>query len=190
MIVLAGPNGAGKSTAAPVLLKGELRVREFVNADLIAQGISGFAPEGAAFEAGRVMLRRIHDLAARQEDFAFETTLASRSFAPSIRGWTALGYEFTLLFLWLPTSDFAVSRVRDRVRLGGHDVAADVVRRRFVRGLRNFFSIYRPLATTWKVFDSSSKAPRLVASGGRGRRERVIDPRTWGTIQAQADDDS
>jgi len=102
LIVIAGPNGAGKSTTAPSLLKGTLKVTEFVNADLIAQGLSGFQPEGAVFHAGRVMLERIHYLARKHINFAFETTLASRTFAPWINELRKTDYDFHLVFLWLP----------------------------------------------------------------------------------------
>ena len=114
LIVIAGPNGAGKSTTAPYLLKGTLKVTEFVNADLIAQGLSGFKPEGAVFHAGRVMLERIHYLAEKRTDFAFETTLTSRTFSPWISDLRKTGYDFHLVFLWLPSEDFAVARVAER----------------------------------------------------------------------------
>jgi predicted ABC-type ATPase len=126
VIVVAGPNGAGKSTAAPRLLRDALSVREFVNADTIAAGLSAFRPESVAIAAGRIMLARMRVLAAAREDFAFETTLASRSFAPWLAGLQSGGYHVHLLFLWLRSPELAVSRVAERVRLGGHDVPADV----------------------------------------------------------------
>jgi predicted ABC-type ATPase len=122
VVVLSGPNGAGKSTAAPSLLKGRLSVDQFVNADEIARGLAGFAPETAAIPAGRIMLTRLRELAAARADFAFESTLASRSFARWLESLTSGGYRFHLVFLWLPSADLAVARVRDRVRQGGHDV--------------------------------------------------------------------
>jgi len=131
VIVIAGPNGAGKSTTAPMLLKGTLGVTEFVNADVIAQGLSAFQPESAAFHAGRVMLERLHYLAKERVDFAFETTVASRSFAPWIAKLKQSGYTFHLVFLWLPSADFAVARVAERVRMGGHDVPEETIRRRY-----------------------------------------------------------
>ena len=103
IVVLAGPNGAGKSTVAPFLLRGTLQVREFVNADVIARGISGFEPHGAAIQAGRVMLSRLKRLAESRVDFAFETTLAGRGFARWIAGLVSTGYAFSLVFLWLPS---------------------------------------------------------------------------------------
>jgi predicted ABC-type ATPase len=135
VIVIAGPNGAGKSTTAPMLLKGTLGVTEFVNADVIAQGLSAFQPESAAFHAGRVMLERLHYLAKERVDFAFETTLASRSFAPWIAKLKQSGYTFHLVFLWLPSADFAVARVAERVRMGGHDVPEETIWRRDNKGI-------------------------------------------------------
>jgi predicted ABC-type ATPase len=142
---------------------------------VIAQGLSAFNPEGAALAAGRIMLARLKELAAARESFAFETTLASRSFAPWIRSLTSSGYDFHLLFLWLPSPQFAVERVAQRVQSGGHYVADEVVRRRYVKGLRNFFSLYQPLATTWRVYDNAvdEAGPKLVA-GGKFRAEEVV----------------
>jgi len=130
IVIVAGPNGAGKSTVAPALLHGTLAVDEFVNADVIASGLSAFDPESAAIAAGRVMLARLHELAEQRESFAFETTLASRTFAPWLRDLRASGYQIHLLFLWLPSAEFALDRVADRVRAGGHNVPAETVRRR------------------------------------------------------------
>ena len=135
VIVVAGANGAGKSTAAPDLLRDALEVTEFVNADMIASGLSAFRPESVAITAGRIMLARMRQLAAARENFAFETTLASRSFAPWLASLKESGYHVHLLFLWLRNAELAASRVAERVRLGGHDVPAYVVRRRYANGL-------------------------------------------------------
>ena len=129
VVIVAGPNGAGKSTVAPALLQGALAVDEFVNADAIASGLSAFDPAGAAIAAGRVMLARLHELAEQRVSFAFETTLASRTFAPWLRELKASGYGIQVLFLWLPSAEFALDRVADRVRGGGHNVPAGTVRR-------------------------------------------------------------
>jgi predicted ABC-type ATPase len=183
VVILAGPNGAGKSTTAPALLKGVLGVTEFVNADVIARGLSGFRPEGAAMTAGRVMLARLHELARQRVSFAFETTLASRLFAPWVEDLIAEGYQFHLVFLWLPSPDLAVARVAARVRLGGHDVPEETIRRRFDSGLRNFFHLYQPLAKTWRLYDNSvTDAPRLVARGTGTMATRVADRQTWERI--------
>jgi predicted ABC-type ATPase len=189
LIVLAGPNGAGKSTAAPALLRGTLRVTEFVNADVIARGLSAFDPEGVALSAGRIMLRRLDELASRRETFAFETTLASRHFAPWIEKHKAEGYRLHLIFLWLPSADAAVLRVATRVSIGGHGVPEETVRRRYNRGLVNLFELFMPLATTWLVYDSSQPGdPRLIAHG-RGRQGAAIrDHETWRAVRKAAKD--
>jgi predicted ABC-type ATPase len=183
VIVLAGPNGAGKSTTAPLLLKGTLGVMEFVNADTIAQGLSAFEPDRTAMAAGRIMLGRLDDLARQRVSFAFESTLASRSFAPWITDLTREDYLFHLLFLWLPSPDMAVARVAERVRMGGHQVDEETIRRRYNRGLRNFFELYRPMAVTWRMYDNASTGkPRLVAGGKQGTTARILDQETWGRI--------
>jgi predicted ABC-type ATPase len=138
VVVLAGPNGAGKTTASKAVLRDYLDVGEFVNADIIAQGISPFRPQSAAIAAGRIMLERLRELAAARKSFAFETTLASRSFVPWLKEVIATGYRFHLIFFWLDRPETAIERVKRRVSLGGHHVPDDVVRRRYDGGLRNF----------------------------------------------------
>ncbi len=184
VVVLAGPNGAGKTTTAPKLLPGLLGVTEFVNADAIAQGLSGFAPERVAMAAGRVMVARIKELAKERKDFAFETTLASRSFVPWLKRLISGGYELHLVFLWLPSADAAVARVAERVRLGGHDVPEATVRRRYWAGLRNFFALYQPLATSWQVIDNFRMGQPKVIAVGKGKKATVVrDAATWRRIQ-------
>ena len=192
VVILAGPNGAGKSTAAPLLL-GEARLHSpvFVNADEIAAERSPSDPAGAAIAAGREMLSRLHELAEHRQSFAFETTLATRHFAPWLQALAATGYSVDILYLWLPTADLAVARVKSRVMLGGHDVPEAVVRRRYRRGLQNFFALYQPLATTWQMYDSSiAPAPHLIASGSGGTIESVSDITTWTEIQRGAHGDA
>ena len=187
LVVLAGPNGAGKSTLAPRLLKGALGVSEFVDADVIARGISGFDPERAAFAAGRVMLARVRALAEQRVSFGFETTLASRSFAPWIARLKRAGYEVHLVFLALPAAEVAVRRVTERVRMGGHNVPEATVRRRYRAGLRNFFGLYRLLTTSWRVYDNSgAAAPRLGAAGRADVVTRITDRTAWERLQARA----
>lgn len=184
IIVIAGPNGAGKSTTAPALLRGTLQVKEFVNADVIAQGLSAFQPEAAAFHAGRVMLERLHYLAKERVNFAFETTLASRTFAPWIAQLLQTGYDCHIVFLWLPSADFAVERVAERVRLGGHNVPEDVARRRYRAGIGNFFELYQSLAATWRFYDNSAPAgPRLIAAGEGQETHVITDMNTWSRIK-------
>jgi predicted ABC-type ATPase len=183
VIILGGPNGAGKSTAAPRLLVDELKVTEFVNADVIARGLSGFSPELVAIRAGRILLERIHELAGQRSNFAFETTLASRTFAPFISKLRGNGYAIRVAFLWLPTARMAIDRVAERVRMGGHTVPVETIQRRYAAGLRNFVNLYLPLADDWSLFDNSgASGPRLVASGGRGIETSIIDMESWDQI--------
>jgi predicted ABC-type ATPase len=180
VIVIAGPNGAGKTTLAPFLLRDKLGVLEYVNVDPIALGLSGFDPGSVAFEAGRVMLKRLHDLAGQRRTFAFETTLAARSYAHWIETLRRNGFEFSLVFLWLRSADLAVQRVRERVHAGGHDVAEESIRRRYGRGLKNFWQVYRPLADRWAVYDNSrSSLPIMVAQGTRTGLDTVLDSDSW-----------
>jgi predicted ABC-type ATPase len=186
VVVIAGPNGAGKSTAAPRLLKGSLGVVEFLNADLIARGLSPFDPEGAALAASGVMLERMESLAAGGISFGLESTLATRSLAPRLRDLIKRGYEFHLVFLYLPSAELAVSRVAKRVRLGGHNVPEVTIRRRYNMGLRNFFELYQPIATTWRVFDNS-RAGRmdLIARGAQTFAVQVVQRQRWGEIETE-----
>ena len=185
LVILAGPNGAGKSTAAPELLQGELAVNEFVNADVIARGLSAFDPDRAAMAAGRVMLARLDELARQRETFAFETTLASRSFAPWLRDLRASGYAVHLFFLWLSSPDLAIQRVAYRVRSGGHDVPAETIRRRYRAGVRNLFALYQPVVTTWAVYDCSGLKSQLVAEGLESAPLKVYDMKVWAAVQRQ-----
>ena len=168
VVILAGPNGAGKSTVASALLLEALAVDEFVNADVIARGLSAFDPDRVAITAGRIMLARLHELAAQRADFAFETTLASRSFAPWLRGLRMSGYDLHLFFLWVPTVDVSISRVKDRVFRGGHNVPETDLRRRYERSIRNFLQHYRHLADSWQLFDNSITPPLLIARKDAG----------------------
>lgn len=183
VVVVAGPNGAGKSTMAPRLLQEALAVVEFVNADTIASGLSAFRPDSVAIGAGRLMLARLRALAEARADFAFETTLASRTFAPWLKRLQASGYRVHLAYLSLPDADLAVARVAERVRQGGHGTPEAVVRRRFTAGLRNFFGFYRSIADTWQMFDNSAPSgPRLIASGRTAEAPDVHDVEAWAEL--------
>lgn len=183
-MVLALPNGAGKSTMGNRLLRGVLKVSEFVDADILARELP--PSKAAAIAGGRVMLRRLDVLARRRRSFGFETTLAGRSFALRIRSLRAAGYECHLVFLWLPSANFAVARVADRAQLGGHDVPEQTIRRRYRAGPRNFFGLYRPLTTTWRVYDNSIDEPRLIASGTGTQTLHVNDSELWRRIEEEA----
>lgn len=187
VFIIAGPNGAGKSTLAPFLLRDAFGLNEFVNADTIALGLSAFSPESVTFEAGRIMLTRLRDLARARQSFAFETTLATRSYAAFVANLRRAGYEFQLLYLCLRSPELAVERVRSRVRLGGHNVPGAVVRRRYESGARNFFRLYRPLADTWGMYDNSTlDAPRPVAVGRRDEFTKVLQQDLWQDFQRRA----
>ncbi len=184
IVVIAGPNGAGKSTAAPAILRDTTSVYEFVNADVIAHGLSGFDPQGAAIAAGRVMLRRLSELATQRVDFAFETTLASQRLATWLRRLAAEDYLVHIFFFWLPNAEMAIARVRQRTRLGGHSVPAEAVARRYVRGVKNFFQVYRPLAATWRVYDNSTSAGALLVARGAGKGAiEILDELKWKQVQ-------
>ena len=163
LYVIAGCNGAGKTTASYTVLPELLNCKQFVNADEIARGLSPFEPEAVAIEAGRIMLTRIKELVAQQQDFAFETTLATRSYVSLIRNAQKCGYIVTLVYFWLNSPELAISRVRERVENGGHTIPADVIYRRYFKGVENLIKLYMPLCDAWILFDNSSKPPMMIA---------------------------
>jgi len=165
ILIIAGPNGAGKTTFAQELLPKEADCLQFVNADLIAAGLSPFVPELAAVRAGRLMLQTIFSLASSGQGFAFETTLAGLSYLRHIRRWQVDGYHVTLFYLKLPSPEVAISRVAQRVRQGGHDVPEAVIRRRFAAGWKNFEERYRDAVDTWALYDNTGEEPRLIDWG-------------------------
>lgn len=186
VIILAGPNGAGKSTISNCLIRVQFGCAHYVNADTIARGLSAFDVEAMALKAGRIMLQHLRDLAAAREDFAFETTLASKTFAPWIAELKAAGYQFHLVFLWLSSAELAIRRVQRRVREGGHAIPEDTIRRRYERGVENFFQLYRPLANTWSFYNHSNpKLSRLIAEKC-DTIENVHDPALWQAIMIGA----
>lgn len=190
-VVIAGPNGAGKTTAAPRLLHTGVGIDAFVNADVIAQGLSGFRPASAALEAGRIMLNRLDELAQARVDFAFESTLAGRSVRGRLLDLIARGYAVHLFYLWLPSPDMAVERVRHRVKAGGHHVPEVVIRRRFWRSLVNFDHLYRPVVTSWRLYDGSRLPERpLVAEGAASEKPTVVNPRIWSVVRSQVEEHS
>jgi predicted ABC-type ATPase len=179
IVVIGGPNGAGKSTIARAVLAETFRLAEFVNADTIASGLAAFNPESAAIAAGRVMLTRLRELAAARASFAFESTLASRTFAPWLAEQRAAGYGVHFVYVVVRSAGVARSRVKARVREGGHDIPSDVIERRFGRSVRNFFHLYMPLADTWRIYDNSGPRPALAALGEQERAIRIELPRVW-----------
>ncbi|MDR1083902.1 MAG: zeta toxin family protein [Deltaproteobacteria bacterium] len=187
-IILAGPNGVGKSTSAPVLLRDTFAVDEFVNADSIAQGLSAFRPESVGLEAGRIMLKRLQELAGKRANFAFETTLASRTFASWLKQLAAAGYKSHLMFLTLPDAEAAIARVASRVSLGGHNVPAYDIRRRFMAGLKNLFHLYMPVVSSWQIFDNSNAdSPVKIAEGGLETSFNVIYEKQYNSLMREYD---
>ncbi len=162
IIIIAGPNGAGKTTFAREFLPQEAGCPVFINADLIAGGLSPFAPERAAIQAGRLMLNAMAQHVTKLESFAFETTLAGTGYSRQIPQWRELGYRVELFFLRLPSADAAVQRVAERVRQGGHDVPEAAIRRRFDAGKRLFVDLYQPLVDQWLLYDNSGGKPELM----------------------------
>lgn len=163
IIIIAGPNGAGKTTFAREFLPQEAGCPIFVNADLIAAGLSPFAPERAALQAGRLTLAAIAQHVAKRESFAVETTLSGKAYATQIPVWRQLGYRVELFFLSLPTADIAVERVAQRVRQGGHDIPEATIRRRFDAGKRLFAEVYPPLVNQWILYDNAGDEPQLIS---------------------------
>jgi predicted ABC-type ATPase len=152
----------------------------------LPKGSPRFSRKALHSNAGRVMLERLHYLAKERVDFAFETTLSSKSFAPWIAKLKQSGYTFHLVFLWLPSADFSVARVAERVRMGGHNVPEEIIRRRYNKGIQNFFRLYWPLSDTWRMYNNSVRTgPQLVADGGTGRKETIYDSATWSMIRGE-----
>jgi predicted ABC-type ATPase len=164
-VIIAGPNGAGKTTFAREFLPVGEGVVHFVNADLIAAGLSPFRPELVALAAGRLLLREIDRLASSRADFAFESTLSGVSYVNRLRRWKAAGYQIEIVFLSLESPQLALRRIAARVRQGGHNVPANDVLRRFGRGRANFDRVYRSLADAWALYDNSGPRPRLLERG-------------------------
>jgi predicted ABC-type ATPase len=165
IVIIAGPNGAGKTTFAEQFLLREANCPDFINADLIAQGLSPYSQDTVAFEAGRIMLSQIRSHAEAGKSFAFETTLSGTGYGRLIPHWQAAGFRVHLVFLSVPLVEIALARIRARVSQGGHDVPEPVVRRRFERGRRNFEQVYRKLVDSWALYDSSGREPVLIDAG-------------------------
>jgi len=166
ILILAGPNGAGKTTFAREFVRQELGFKHFVNADLIAAGMSPFEPELAAIAAGRVMLDHIAHLVKARESFVIETTLSGLGYARHIKEWKKNGYKISLTFLSLPTETIAVNRVRNRVKQGGHNIPTHVIKRRFFAGRENFNKIYKDLVDQWVLFDNTGEIPIILDRKG------------------------
>lgn len=188
LYIIAGCNGAGKTTASFTVLPEILDCREFVNADNIAAGLSPFNPEGVAIEAGRIMLKRIDELLNEGADFAFETTLSTKSYVSLVREVQKAGYKVILLYFWLSSPQVAFDRVARRVSKGGHNIPSDVIERRYFRGLLNFFELYMPICNRWLVVNNMNELPEVVAESEDGVEKMIIDSDIWNKILFQYDD--
>lgn len=160
--IIAGPNGAGKTTFAKTFLPAEAECLNFINADLIAEGLSPFKPESVAFKAGKLLLASIDELVSKKESFAFETTLSGLTYIHRIKEWQAVGYEVILYFLKLPDIQMSIERVRLRVAEGGHNVPEDVIKRRYQKGWQNLNAHYKKIVDVWVVFDNSGAIPLVL----------------------------
>lgn len=162
LYIIAGPNGSGKTTFVKRFLPFYVHCLNFVNADLIASGLAPFSPEGAAVKAGKLMLEEIENYHRQRVDFAFETTLAGRAYLKLLKGMKDEGYKIHIFFLWLQSPELALGRVKERVSMGGHEVPAQTILRRFNRGLYNLFHLYQPLIDSWILFDNSGDLPMVI----------------------------
>lgn len=187
LYIIAGPNGAGKTTFALRFLPEIAGCRNFVNADMIARGISPLNVETAAIQAGRYFLAQIESRMRKRETFAFESTLSGRAYARWITAARKRGYKVSLYYLWIPSVRLALKRIEERVRRGGHNIPADVVRRRYGRGVANLFRYYMPLADYVAIFDNSSAWPELVFEK-HGADQDIVRPGIFDVIQQQAGD--
>lgn len=187
LYIIAGCNGAGKTTASFTILPEILDCKEFVNADEIAKGLSPFQPEKVAFESGRIMLNRINALLLNHQSFAFETTLATKSYKGKIIEANRNGYNTTLLFFWLKNANLAKERVRIRVLEGGHNIDSDVIDRRYIKGILNLFDIYLPIVDQVLVFDNSEGKPVLIAEKSVSDVLSIIDKEKFNDLKRYYD---
>ena len=184
LYVIAGCNGAGKTTASYTILPEILDCNEFVNADEIARGLSPFRPENAGIQAGRLMLQRIKSLINKGQDFAFETTLSTKSYKNLVEDAKTKGYSVTLIFFYLSSQDLAVKRVETRVKEGGHNIPEKIIRRRYENGLKNFFNIFRPIVDEWLFIENSGEPYKLIAQKKQSDEKVYID-KIWNELKTK-----
>ena len=185
LYIIAGPNGVGKTTFADRYLPDEAKQLEFVNADMIARGLSPYNPEAAAMEAGRIALTRIRELISGRIGFTWETTMSGKTAIVWLRQAREVGYVLKTYFLWVRNPETTIRRIRQRVVEGGHNITEEVSRRRFFKTIQNFFSMYRPLMTSWKLYENELLGPRLLAVEKYGRLV-VRDPSQFANMQREA----
>ena len=188
LYIISGCNGAGKTTASYSLLPEMLNCTQFVNSDEFAKGLSPFHPEKASIQASRYMLMKIRYLLKRDQDFAVETTLATRTLLKTVRMAQDAGYTVTLLYFWLNSPDLAVERVRARVEAGGHDIPEETIRRRYQVGIDYFFHYYAPICERWILADNSQIPFRVIAEGSKSDVINIKDENTYATIKAISDE--
>lgn len=172
--VIAGANGAGKTTFATQFLPLYVKCKVFVNADLIAKGLSPFAPDEVSLKAGKLLLKELDAQAAKRNDFSFETTLSGKSYIHFLKELRKMGYNIHIFYLWIPSVKLALSRVKERVSVGGHDVAEADIKRRFLKSMDNFLNIYKPLADHWVIMNNGGISPYTIASGD-AKKTQVFD---------------
>lgn len=189
LYVISGCNGAGKTTASFTVLPEILDCEEFINADEIARGLSPFNPDKAAIEAGRIMLSKIDEFIKKKVDFAFETTLSTKSYVHTIREATENGYDVTLLFFWLDSVELAIERVKTRVAEGGHDIPENVIRRRYISGIKNLFDLYMPVCDYWMVTNNSNPNLKLIAEGNHETITKIENSRIFELMKKLSHDD-
>jgi predicted ABC-type ATPase len=183
LYIIAGCNGAGKTTASYTILPDMLRCKEFINADEIARGLSPFNAGSVAIEAGRIMLARIKELSDEQVDFAFETTLATRSYVPFIKQAQQKGYTVSLLYFWLNSPELAVRRVAKRVAAGGHTIEEAIIRRRYTNGIHNLFHLYIGVVDNWLLVDTSETLFEIIAEGTKDEIKHITNTSIYQTIK-------
>ncbi len=188
LYIISGCNGAGKTTASYSLLPEMLDCSEFVNSDEFAKGLSPFDPSKASIQASRFMLMKIRYLLKRQQDFAIETTLATRTLLKTAKQAQSAGYTVTLLYFWLNSPDMAVERVRARVEAGGHNIPEETIRRRYSRGIYYFFNLYAPISERWILADNSQIPFRVIAEGSKDEIVNIKDHETYAKVKAIADE--
>ena len=187
LYIIAGCNGAGKTTASFTILPEILDCKEFVNADEIAKGLSPFQPEKVSFEAGRIMLKRIDELFLENENFAFETTLATKTYKEKVLNAKKEGYFVTLLFFWLKNTELAKERVKTRVLEGGHNIPEDIIERRYLNGIINLFDIYLPIVDQVLIFDNSEGKHKLIAEKNFGEEISIIKEKEFNELKSYYD---
>lgn len=182
LYIIGGANGAGKTTTARQILPQFLNVYEYLNADEIAAGLSPFKPESVAVQAGKIMLKRLDYFVEHQIDFAFETTLSGLNYISFLKKCQTKEYQINLIYFWLQTPDLAISRVRQRVASGGHNIPEETIIRRYYRGQKNLIQAYLPLCQTWVIYDNSSFPPQIIAESKIDRNQIIYNHQTYKQI--------